>query len=103
MNLEELYALLSGTGIPFAYHHWNEPPAPPFGVYLTPYSNNFAADDVAYLEVEHVEIELYTEKRDIEAERRIADALTGAGFYFEKSATFVEALQLYQTVFEIEV
>ena len=53
MTLQEMATLLRGMGIPLAYHHFaeGESPDPPFLLYLSPGSDNFAADGIAYFKV----------------------------------------------------
>nr|DAL51021.1 MAG TPA_asm: tail completion protein [Caudoviricetes sp.] len=103
MTLEEIRKLLEATGIPFAYHHWEAPPALPYGVYLDPYSNNFGADDTVYLQVAHIQIELYADERDLDAETKIEAALTAAGIYYERETSYIQEQRLYETMYEIEV
>lgn len=103
MTLEELQELLNSTGIPFAHHHWEAPPQLPYGVWLTPYSNNFGADNITYLPINHVQIELYAEEKNPKAERQIEELLTAAGLYYDKEETYLENIRLYETLYEIEV
>ena len=103
MTLTEVRDMLAETGISFTYHHWENPPGLPYGVYLDPYSNNFAADDIVYLPVTHVQIELYADEKDPEAEASIESALTAHGIYYEKECTYIPDQRLYETIYEIEV
>ena len=48
MTYQELYDILAQTGLPMALHHWEHPPKPPYGVYYDDYTDNFAADNIAY-------------------------------------------------------
>ena len=103
MTYQKLLHLLEPTGVPFAYHHWERPPKPPYGVYFDDYSDNFSADCAVYLEVDHMIIELYQSQRDRALEARIGAALTAAGIYWERDAQYLPTERLYQTTFEIEV
>lgn len=104
-SLEELETLLKTTGIPVAYHHFESEDAaePPFICYLTPGSNNFAADGVVYHRISEVSIELYTDKKDLPAERSVEDALDSAGFFYNKTESWIESEQLYEVVFNFEM
>ena len=59
--------MLAELKIPFAYDHFaeGESPDPPFICFLFPGSENFAADDVVYMEFSNLSIELYTDEKDI--------------------------------------
>ena len=61
--MKRIAELIKSMGLPFAYDHFTEgeSPAPPFICYLTPGSDNFAADGRAYYKINIVNIELYTD------------------------------------------
>lgn len=106
MKLSELKLILEGTGIPFTYHSWPVGKAPPlpWGVYLEAYGNSFGADDVAYSSARHMQVELYTAKKDPVSEKKIEDALTAAGIYYDKTEeTYLETEHCFETLYELEV
>lgn len=103
MTLEEVAALLETTGYPVAFQEWREGAVPPmpYLVYLSPYTNNFAADGTAYFIVNHVQIELYTKLKDPVAEGKVEVALSS--IYWEKNTEYLDTEKCYQTIYEIEV
>ena len=105
MTMEDVKTLLESTGLPVAYRSFPEGNAPtlPFVCYRFPYTNNFAADGVAYAIINHVNVELYTQVKDPETEGKVEAALTGAGIYWEKSETYLEDEKCFQILYEIEV
>lgn len=105
MTLEDVKTLLESTGLPVAYRSFPEGGAPalPFLCYYSPYTNNFAADGVAYAIINHVNVELYTQVKDPTTEGKVEAALTGAGIYWEKSETYLEDEKCFQILYEIEV
>ena len=103
MNYEQLLDILNPTGIPFACHHWEKVPPPPYGVYFNARANNFAADGVTYFIVPHYIVELYIPQRDPVMEGKVERALTNAGIYWDKGAAWVEDLRLFQVYYEFEV
>ncbi len=72
MELKNIMKLLGGLGIPIAYHHFaeGESPEPPFLIYLTPGSHNFSADGMVYFKVKQLDVELYTDKKDLALEEK---------------------------------
>ena len=70
MTHEDVMQMLAETEIPFAYDHFaeGESPDPPFICFLFPGSDNFAADNVVYMEFSNLSIELYTDEKDPELE-----------------------------------
>lgn len=103
MTLGELKELLESTGMPVTYRAWPEKAAPPlpYIVWLTPYTNNFAADGRAYLVAHHVQIELYTKLKDPEAEGKVELALSS--LFWEKTETYIDTERCYLIMYEIEV
>lgn len=105
MSLEEIVRMLSGIGLPFAYHHFaeGESPDPPFLIYLSPSSHNFGADGGVYFKVNLLDVELYTDKKDPEAESRVEEALDAAGIFYDKTESYIEEENLYEVLYEMEV
>lgn len=103
MTYQALEQLLAPLGIPFAFHHWENPPKMPYGVYFDNYTDNFVADGIAYVVFTHVNIELYVRQRDPDLEGRLEDILTAAELYWDKSVSWVESERYFQVAYEIEV
>lgn len=103
MTLEEVQSLLEVTGLPVAYRAFpaGEAPPLPFICYLTPGTNNFAADNAVYYVINAVRVELYTEYKDPETEGRVEDALSS--FVWDKDVEYIDSERCYQITYEIEV
>ena len=101
MTLEEFTKLVQGTGIPSAYDHCaeGESPEPPFICYLIPGSDHFAADGVVYFELNRVHIELYTDVKDPETEKKVEQALDDAGIFYVKTEVWIESEKLYEILY----
>ena len=93
--MEKLIELMNKVGLPFAYDHFTEgeSPDPPFICYLTPNSDNFAADGQVYYKINEIHIELYTDYKDLSAEQRIEAVLDQHGIFYEKSETWIESVR----------
>lgn len=105
MTYEQIADMLSGIGLPFAYHHFaeGEESEPPFMVYLTQGSNNFAADGKVYHKIKQLDIELYTDQKDPAMEEKLEAALDAADIFYEKTETYIESERLYEVLYEMEV
>ena len=103
--MDELLQMLRETRIPFAYDHFTEgeSPDPPFLVFLFPQSDNFSADGIVYQKIDALHVELYTDKKDPEAETQIEAVLTGHGLFYEKSEVWIESEKLYEVLYQMEV
>lgn len=103
MTYQELEQLLAPLDIPFTFHHWEKPPAMPYGVYFDDYTDNFEADNRAYAVIRHFNIELYVRQRDPALEGRLEDILDGADLYWDKDATYIDSERFHKIAYEIEV
>lgn len=103
MTCQDLPAILADrVGIPFAYHHWDRPPKMPYGVLFDDYTENFFADNIVYLTVNHVNIELYVRKRDYVLEKKLESVLAGEGLSWDKAAEYIDSERFYKISYEVE-
>lgn len=103
MILENLYSILKATGYPVAYSHFEEKTPLPFITYVVDSSNNFFADDKVYKKIESIRIELYTAKKDLEAERKIEELLNENEIPYECSETWINSEKVSQKIYEVEL
>ena len=91
--------------LPFAYHHFEkgESPKPPFLVFLYPGSNNFAADGKVYFKIKQLNIELYTDLKDVGLEEVVEAVLERHGFFYVKSEVWIESEKLYEVLYQFEL
>lgn len=105
MTLSELVRILKATGYAVVYSHFtvtenNPMPAPPYIAYIFTYSSNMYADNKVYQKVNNIQIELYTTKKDLQAEVRLEEILDANEITYETSEAFVESEGLYQKIYE---
>lgn len=105
MTHQEVMAMLTEMDIPFAYDHFveGESPEPPFLVFLYPGSNHFAADGRVYFKVNRLNIELYTDKKDVELEETVEAVLDRHGIFYDKSEVWIKSENLYEVLYQMEV
>ncbi len=105
MTEKQVKEMINSVGIPTAYHHFAEgqSPNPPFLVYLYPRSHNFSADGKVYKKVNQLDIELYTDLKDPEIEKRIEVVLDVYGLFYEKTETYLDTENMYEILYETEV
>lgn len=105
MTLEQLFDILSGTGLPVTYHAWPEGEAPslPWVAIVETGSDNFGADGIAYGLIKTVDVELYTKSKDPTMEGKVETALTNAGIYWDKDETFIESEKVFEIIYSLEV
>ena len=102
--MQDLIDLLTEPGIPFAYDHFaqGESPAPPFITFLLPATNNYSADGKAYLKVDVVHIELYTDEKNPAQENRIESVLDAHEIFYDKTEVWIESEKLYEVLYSFE-
>lgn len=108
MKLSELKTILEATEMPVAYLRFyeteNEPlPQPPFIVYISAYSSNMMADNKVHHEVDNIQIELYTDKKDLDAETKLASVLNDNELPYSTTESFIESENLYQKIYEVRL
>jgi hypothetical protein len=74
----------------------------PFSAFRCPNSDNFAADGTVYFPITEIDIELYTDKKDPEIEKRLEDQLIQSGIFFEKTETWIDSEKLYEVLYSFE-
>ena len=56
-----------------------------------------------YFKVDRLNVELYTDTKQPELERRLEDILDAHGLFYEKSEIWIEDEKLYEVLYEMEV
>lgn len=105
MTHQEVMTMLAEMNLPYVYDHFveGESPDPPFLVFLYPGSNHFAADGKVYFKVNRLNIELYTNKKDVELEETVEAVLDRHGIFYGKSEVWIESENLYEVLYQMEV
>ena len=105
MTYQDIPLMLAETGIPTAYHHFDEgsAPNPPFICFFYSEDNDFVADDTNYQRIEHLVIELYTDNKDFQTEKAVRDVLTAHGLVYSSSEDYIATERLYEVVFDTEI
>ena len=108
MTLNDIYTILKATGFPVAYSHFtattNNPlPTPPYITYLSAYSSNLMADNKVYKKIDNLQIELYTIKKDLVAEKKLEDILDTNEIAYESTETWIDTEKLFQKIYEISI
>lgn len=105
MSTEDVITMIGQMQLPYAYHHFAEGEAPvlPYLIYTYPESIPYAADDGVYEQGSSLQLELYSETRDLPIERRIEHMLDVNDLVYRKSEVYIESEQLYEIIYEMEV
>lgn len=102
MNYEKLLEILNSSDIPFRYHHFEGPPPIPYGVYLFTGADAIYADGGTPEHFDNIRIELYTNKKSPEIEKRFEQILKDNEIAFEMiGEAYLKEEKLYMKIYEI--
>lgn len=103
--MDRLLEIIKHIGIPNAYHHFaeGESPEPPFLIYILPASDNFSADGRVYFKANEVHIEIYTDYKSPNIEKKVEAVLDEHGIFYNKSEVFIESEKLYEVLYIFEM
>ena len=105
MTYEEVAAMAEETELPVAYDHFaeGESPDPPVLLFLYPRSDNFAADGQVYVKINELHFELYTDRKQPDAEAQVEAVLDRHGFVYDKTEVWIPEEKLYEVLYSMEV
>ena len=105
MTYDETMAMLQETGLPLAYDHFaeGESPDPPFLVFLFPESESVFADDTVYQKVEDLNVELYTDRKDPELEKKLETILTEHQCPYVKTEVWIPDERMYEVLYQTQI
>ena len=103
MGISEFHTLLLSTGYPVAYDHFpkSEPHNPPFLCYISTGADNVPADGKVFYSSPKMRVELYTVKKDQEAEGKVETALSS--FFWTKDEGTIEDENMYMVTYDLNL
>ncbi|MGJ8387769.1 hypothetical protein ACSGFH_08675 [Streptococcus agalactiae] len=103
--MDRLLEIIKDIGLPNAYHHFaeGESPESPFLIYLLPASDNFSADGKVYFKANEVHIEIYTDYKNLEIEKKVEVVLDEYGIFYNKTEVYIESEKLYEVLYIFEM
>lgn len=94
MTLKELKELLETSQMPVAFNHFKTAQKLPYIVYIIADNNQFAADNVVYHSDPEIQVELYTERKDMASETTV-ESLISPLFFYTKEEGYLPDEQMY--------
>lgn len=101
MELSEIYTRLKSIGIPTAYMKFSKPQKLPFQVYYEAGGEVTGADSYNLFRRVTVNIELYTERKDIALERSIEELFRDVPLD-KQCDTYLKDEDMYMTAYSFE-
>lgn len=108
MNLADLFSLLKGikgfeNKVAYRCFPMGSAPDLPFICYNETNTDNFFADNKVFKNVKGVDIELYTENKDLTSEKLVEDTLNDACIPWQKYEQYIDVEKMYQITYSVEV
>ena len=105
MTFQEVATMIESIGLPFTYDSFpnNIAPTPPYIVFNYPQNDDFGADNINYVSIDVLNIELYSASKDFANEQAIESVLAQNGFYYEKSEAYIRSENLFQITYVTQV
>lgn len=105
MTLATFAAAIATTKIPMRYGYWPDENRPkcPYIEYEVAYTSNFGGDNKVYQRITHIDLFLFTDKKDLDSEAAIEQALDDAEIFWDKTESFSESEKTYQILYEVTI
>ena len=105
MTHKEISDMIKAIGLPYAHYELpdNTEQEPPFICFYYPDSDDLYADNVNYVGIRRLYVELYTDEKDFEQEAAVETALNSNGLSFRKSELYIDSERMYQITYSMEV
>ena len=105
MSYAELVTILRATGYPVAFSHFiGGMPTRPCIAYVDSYSSNFQADNKVHHKIPNIQIELYTDKKDLTAESALENVLDQNEIPYDSiGPVWLSTEGVYQKLYEVRL
>lgn len=105
MTYQDIQTKLERTGLPVVQNFWEigHVPELPYIVYTFPNNSDFNADNTNYVEIVGMEVELYTDTKDIQAEKAVEAVIRAQFGPYDKTSSWISSEHMQQTIYSMEV
>ena len=78
-------------------------PALPFICYLDVSTDNMFADNEVYAVIYEIDVELYTQFKDLASESKVEECLKGLGISWNKSDEYIDSENMYEVIYSFNI
>ena len=104
MTFKNITDMIESIGFPFTYDFFQgKVPDPPYIVFNYPQNNDFGADNINYVSIDTLNIELYTRYKQFDKELQVEAVLEQNGIFYEKTETYIRNENLFQISYVCQV
>ena len=104
MTYKEIAEMVAGIGFSYAYRFFPEESVPdlPYIVYYYPSNDDFGADNLNYVPIANLNIELYTQNKDFVSEASVEAVLEANGFFYQKTEYYLQTERMYEVLYQVQ-
>lgn len=105
MTYEQVSEMIASVGIPYAYYQFDEGTAEPtpFICFYFSDDNSVKADNVNYVKIQTLVIELYTDEKDFNLENRIEGVLDANELPYDHVESYIDSEKMLMQTYTTEV
>lgn len=105
MTYSQVDELVAEIGVPYSYWQFTQDTAQPcpFVCFYFTGSGDFLADNVNYVPIRPLVIELYTDAKDYAMEAAVEAVLTSHGLVFTRSESYIEVERMNMVTYVTEI
>lgn len=105
MTYDKIWSIISEVGLPCTYHHWEPGQVPPLPYLIFWYDErlDFVADDSQYQKIVSVSLELYSDRKNFQAEESVELVLERNGIVYSKTEDYISSEKLFMETYDFEV
>lgn len=105
MTHKEIAQMVASIGYPYAYFQFPEGTAQPcpYVVFFFVETDDLYADESNYQRIEKINVELYTDEKDFDAEAAVESVLSSNSLTYYKEENYIESEKMWQIAYEMEV
>lgn len=103
MTIDKLLIELKTSGFPVAYNAFENEVKPPYITFIRPTSDNVSSDESVHGKFQNYNIELYTKKKDLEAEKKIEAILNKIDPDYDTIEVYIDTERLLQVTYSITI
>lgn len=97
MTLAEFVELFEDIGMPIAFDHFKTPQTLPYLVYIVATNDQMAADNKTFHSRPVLQLELYTEQKDMDKEAAVEAIIDD--FFYTKEEEYLDDEQMYMVAY----
>lgn len=103
MTQAQLQVALDTSGYPTVYGSFKEPTKPPYIVFIRPSNENVSSDKKVHGKFQNYNVELYTKKKDLAAEKKLEDILGVIDPEYDTLETYIDTEKMYMVTYSITI